>query len=113
LAQSHADRAWTHFTEVLAAHPDDAEAMHCVLRSGTALQRWQDLSEALQRFVQRNPADLSARYALAGVSIRLGGYDLARAQYDAVRLLNPAYDGLPDLAKALDEHNACAMPHGR
>lgn len=113
LAQGHADRAWTHFTKVLATHPDDAEAMHCVLRSGTVLQRWQDLSETLQRFVQRNPSNLSARYALAGVSIRVGGYDLARAQYDAVRLLNPAYDGLPDLARAIDAHDACVMPHGR
>jgi GT2 family glycosyltransferase len=113
LAQGHADRAWAYFTEVLTTYPDDAEALHGVLRSGTTLQRWQDLSDTLQRFVQRNPADLSARYALSGVLLRVGNYDLARAQYDAVRLLNPAYDGLTDLAKALDERDACVMPHGR
>jgi GT2 family glycosyltransferase/SAM-dependent methyltransferase/thioredoxin-like negative regulator of GroEL len=112
LGQGNADRAWAHFIEVLTAYPDDAEAMHYVLRSGTALQRWEALSEALQRFVQRNPADLSARYALAGVSLRLGRYERARAQYDAVRLFDPAYDGLPELAKALDDHDACVTPHG-
>ena len=113
LSQGHADRAWTHFTKVLTTHPDDAEAIHCLLRTGTALQRWQDLCDTLQRFVQRNPADLSARYALSGVALRVGNFDLARMHYDALRLLNPAYDGLTDLAKALDEHDICVMPHGR
>jgi tetratricopeptide (TPR) repeat protein len=105
--------AWECFTEVLQTAPDDAEAINWLLRTGTSLQRWPALCEALQRFVQRNPGDLAARYALAGVSLRVGRYDLARAQYDAVRVLDSAYEGLPELAKALDDHDACVVPHAR
>lgn len=105
--------AWECFTEVLHTAPDDAEAVNWLLRTGTSLQRWPALCEALQRFVQRNPGDLAARYALAGVSLRVGRYDLARAQYDAVRVLDSAYEGLPELAKALDDHDACVVPHAR
>lgn len=105
------DYAWTCFQEVLHTCPDDTEAINWLLRTGTPLQRWSALCEALQRFVQRNPGDLSIRYALSGVAVRAGRTDMARAQYDAVRLLDPAYEGLRELATALDEHNACMVPH--
>ncbi len=61
--------------------------------------------------MQRNFGDLSVRYALAGVALRLGRYDVARTQYDAVQVLDPAYDGLPELGKALTHHNPCVVPH--
>jgi GT2 family glycosyltransferase/tetratricopeptide (TPR) repeat protein/SAM-dependent methyltransferase len=105
------DEAWESFHHVLQSSPDDAEAINWLLRAGTALERWRDLCDALQRFVRRNPGDLAVRYALAGVSIRLGRHDLARAQYEAVRLLDSAYEGLPELAKALDDQDACVVPH--
>jgi GT2 family glycosyltransferase/SAM-dependent methyltransferase/tetratricopeptide (TPR) repeat protein len=107
------DYAWECFTQVLETNPDDAEAMNWLLQAGTALQRWQALAEVLQGFVHRNPADLAVRYALAGVSLRLGRYDLARAQYDTVRLLDSSYEGLSELAQALDDRNACVVPHDR
>ena len=102
------DHAWTAFQAVLNISPDDTEAINWLLRVGTALQRWPLLCKGLHRFVQRNPGDLSLRYALAGVAIRAEQYDLARAQYDAVRSLDPHYDGLSELAKALE---ACMVPH--
>ncbi len=111
LGQGMSDHAWMQFSEVLRLHPDDSEAMHWLLRTGTVLQRWPALFDLLRRFVQRNPGDLSMQFALAGVSLRLGRHDVARAQYDAVRLLDPAYDGLQDLAKALDAHDACVTPY--
>jgi Flp pilus assembly protein TadD len=105
--------AWERFAQVLQTAPDDAEAINWLLQAGTALQRWHDLVEVLQGFVQRNPADLAVRYALAGVSLRVGRYDLARAQYDTVRVLDSTYEGLPELAKALDNHDDCMVPHAR
>jgi GT2 family glycosyltransferase/SAM-dependent methyltransferase/tetratricopeptide (TPR) repeat protein len=105
--------AWQSFQQVLKDSPDDQDAMHWVLRSGTALQRWQPLYESLEGFIQRNYGDLSARYALAGVALRLGRYEVARAQYDTVQLLDPAYDGLPELGKAIAHFDTCAAPHAR
>ena len=105
------DYAWECFQYVLKTFPDDVEAINWLLQAGTALQRWPDLAEVLERFIQRNPADLAVRYALAGVLLRLGRYDLARLQYNAVHLLDSTYEGLPELAKALDNHQAWVAPH--
>jgi GT2 family glycosyltransferase/tetratricopeptide (TPR) repeat protein/protein-L-isoaspartate O-methyltransferase len=113
IGENRLDDAWRCFHDMLQASPDDAEAIHWLLRAGTVLQRWPELSDALQSFVQRNPSDLSVRYAFAGVLLRCGRHALARAQYDAVRLLDPSYDGLPELAHAIEEHEACGVPHAR
>jgi tetratricopeptide (TPR) repeat protein len=111
MGQGHADQAWNHFSEVLVADPDHADAIHWLLRAGTALERWDGLFNHLSRFTLRNPADLAARFALAGVAIRLGRRDVAGREYDAVRLLNPAYDGLDALATALACSETCVIPH--
>ena len=111
MGDSRFDYAWECFQYVLKTFPDDVEAINWLLQAGTALQRWPDLAEVLERFIQRNPADLAVRYALAGVLLRLGRYDLARLQYNAVHLLDSTYEGLPELAKALDNHQAWVAPH--
>jgi tetratricopeptide (TPR) repeat protein len=95
--------AWTAFADVLDQYPDDAAAIHWLLRAGTALERWGPLAEYLQRFVSRNPGDLSLRFALAGVFLRLNRKTDARREYDSIRLLDPVFDGLNELARAIDE----------
>ncbi|MGH7233251.1 MAG: glycosyltransferase [Nitrospiraceae bacterium] len=108
IGQGRHEQAWDVFSALLDQHPDDAEGVHWLLRTGAALERWEGLMEPLARFLQRNPADLSVRFALAGVSVRLERWDLARREYETIKLLNPAYDGLNDLAKALTKTDACA-----
>ena len=95
--------AWTAFSAVLDRHPDDADAIHWLLRAGTALERWETLAEHLKRFVSRNPGDLSLRFALAGVFLRLNRRTDARHEHDSIRLLDPVFDGLSELASAIDE----------
>lgn len=98
-----ADRAWDCLTTNLERFSDDAESLHWLLRAGAALERWEPLSEHLSRFITRNPADLSVRFALAGVFVRLGRLEAARREYDTLRLLGPTHEGLSDLAKALTQ----------
>ena len=102
-------RAWDLFNEVLGEHPDDAEALHWLLQAGAVLGQWNALADQLSRFLGRNPADLSARFALAGVSVRLERWDVARREYDTIKLLNPAYEGLDALAKSLAKPDACVI----
>jgi tetratricopeptide (TPR) repeat protein len=112
MGQGYADRAWNRFIEILTAHADDAETLHWLLRAGTALERWEELARFVGLYTKRNPADLSARFALAGVYVRLGRWDAAQREYEAVRLLNPAYEGLDQLAHALAGTEACSTSHG-
>ena len=103
--------AWTAFSAVLDRHPDDADAIHWLLRAGTALERWETLAGHLKRFVSRNPGDLSLRFALAGVFLRLNRRTDARREHDSIRLLDPVFDGLSELASAIDESEPVLTEH--
>jgi GT2 family glycosyltransferase/Flp pilus assembly protein TadD len=108
LGAGQLERSWDAFCAAVKQEPDDAEAMHWVLRAGTALGRWKDMAEVLSRFVDRNPGDLAARFALAGVLVREGRIEEARQEQQVLHLLDPQYEGLDALARALDGHPLCA-----
>jgi tetratricopeptide (TPR) repeat protein len=101
-------QAWNDFCAVLNEYPDDAEAIHWLLRVGSVCGSWVELSERLQGFVSRNPADLSVRYALAGVFIRSGETGAAQQEYRTLCILAPSYEGLEELAQALSTQDALA-----
>lgn len=98
---SESDHAWENFCTVLNEYPDDAEAIHWLLRTGTVRGAWVELSERLQGFLSRNPAELSIRYALSGVLLRSGQTSAAQQEYRTLCTLAPSYDGLEELAQAL------------
>ena len=102
------DQAWNDFCTVLNEYPDDAEAIHWLLRAGSVRGSWAELSKRLQGFVSRNPADLSVRYALAGVLIRSGRIDAAQQEYQTLCTLDPSYEGLKELAQALSTEHTLA-----
>jgi len=95
------EQAWNDFCAVLNEYPDDAEAIHWLLRAGSARGSWAELSGRLQSFVSRNPADLSVRYALAGTCLRSGQTDAAQREYQTLNALAPSFEGLEELAQAL------------
>jgi GT2 family glycosyltransferase/radical SAM superfamily enzyme YgiQ (UPF0313 family)/tetratricopeptide (TPR) repeat protein len=103
--------AWELFFAVAIEHPDDAETLHCLLRAGTALQRWEQLEPVLSQYISRNPGDLSLRFALAGVFLRLNRGMDARREYDSISLLDPAFDGLSELAGAIDAQEPVLTEH--
>ncbi len=109
LGRAYAQGAWERFLQVLDEHPDDAEAVHWLLRSGTAQNRWADLAERLEQYLSRNPGDLAARFAYAGVLVRDERLDAARRELEALRALAPAYDGLDELAQAVARKEAAAV----
>jgi GT2 family glycosyltransferase/Flp pilus assembly protein TadD/predicted O-methyltransferase YrrM len=102
------DQAWNDFCTVLNEYPDDAEAIHWLLRAGSVRGSWTELSKRLQGFVSRNPANLSVRYALAGVLIRSGRIDAAQQEYQTLCTLDPSYEGLTELAQALSTEDTLA-----
>jgi len=93
--------AWERFLQVLGEHPDHPEAIHWLLRAGTAQNRWQELGERLRDYLSRNPADLAIRFALVGVLIRGEQIEEARREFEMLRALAPTYDGLTELGQAI------------
>jgi len=101
MGRAYPQGAWQTFLRVLAENPDDAEAIHWLLRAGTAQNRWRELSIQLHNYLARNPSDLSVRFAYAGVLLRADQVDVARQEYDQLRALVPSYEGLDELGQAL------------
>lgn len=101
MGRAYTQGAWERFLEVLDENPDDAEAIHWLLRAGTAQNRWPELGEQLHRFVTRNPGDVAVRFAFAGVLLRDERVEAARREYDALQTLAPGYEGLDQLGRAI------------
>jgi len=106
MGRAYTQGAWERFLEVLAENPDDAEAIHWLLRAGTAQNRWQELGEQLGAYVVRNPGDLAVRFALASVLLRAQQLDDAQRECGQLRMLAPNYDGLIELGQALASKEA-------
>jgi GT2 family glycosyltransferase/thioredoxin-like negative regulator of GroEL len=102
LGAGAAEDAWHIFSDLVRERPDDAEAMHWLLRAGCVLERWRGLRPFVADSVARAPRDASLRFALAGIHVRLGDLDAARTEYLTLRETAPALDGLDSLASALD-----------
>ena len=94
-------RAWDALIALLSKDLDDSEAMHWLIRAGTAMERWDNLADHLAAYVARNPADLGARFALCGVWVRLGRMEQARRECDRLKALAPDYDGLAGLEQRI------------
>jgi thioredoxin-like negative regulator of GroEL len=101
MGRAYAQGAWERFLEVLTEYPDDVEAIHWLLRAGTAQNRWQELGEHLQLYTTRNPGDLAARFALTGVLLRGEQIEAARREYDGLCKIDPSYDGIVQLGQAI------------
>ena len=106
MGRSYTQGAWERFVRVLAEYPDDAEAVHWLLRAGTAQNRWRELSGQLRSYVGRNAGDVAARFAFASVLLRGEQIEAARREYDALRQIAPSYDGLDDLGRAITGREA-------
>jgi GT2 family glycosyltransferase/radical SAM superfamily enzyme YgiQ (UPF0313 family)/Flp pilus assembly protein TadD len=109
LGEGKAQPAWEAAIGLLRDNPDDTEGLHWLLRAGTALERWGDLAQALREFLGRNPADLSARFALAGVLVRLDRRQEAREECERLRLLDQHFDGLAELELACRDQDPVAV----
>lgn len=111
MGAGHIESAWKLLLPLCANEPDDEECMHWLLRCGTALERWEAVTVRLTAFLVRNPGNMALRFALAGVFLRSGRRTDAQREYDMLRALDPAFDGLDELARKLAERATHVAPH--
>lgn len=110
MGANHLERAWDVLLPLCANEPDDEECMHWLLRCGTALERWEAIRTRLVAFLVRNPGNMALRFALAGVFLRSGQRAEAQREYDMLRILDPALEGLDELARELGHASGPVVP---
>lgn len=108
MGRAYTQGAWEQFVHVLEEYPDDAEAIHWLLRTGAAQNRWDELGRYLRAYLLRNPADLAIRFALAGVLVRGEQVAAASGEYETLRALAPTFDGLSELGQAIAKKQAAS-----
>ncbi len=101
MGRAYPQGAWQTFLRVLGENPDDAEVIHWLLRAGTAQNRWPELCVQLRNYVARNPSDISARFAYAGVLLRADHVEQARQEYAQLEALAPDHEGMRELRQAI------------
>jgi len=108
-------KAWDAFQNVIAAYPDNKEAMDGLIQSGTVLEWWGKLISHLTRYLERNPAGCDMRFALAGVCVRAGNFEEAQKHFEILQIFSPEYEGLEDLGKwlQLGQNDSCLPIHGK
>ena len=111
MGANRVQKAWDLVEPLCANHPDDEECMHWLLRSGTALERWDAMSSRLTTFLMRNPGNMALRFALAGVLLRSERRMEARRECDKLSALDPTFDGLSELMTMLEEPAPRLVPH--
>ena len=72
------------------------------------LEKWDDLSDLLETHLEVRPDDDAARFAYAGVNLRLGRFDLARRHHDILRERRTDLPGLDDLSRLLEPERLAA-----
>jgi Flp pilus assembly protein TadD len=70
-------------------NPDHAEALKRLVASLMELRRWSDAIEPFQQAILTAPNDAELRYGLGVCYANLGQKPAAKAQYDALRKLDP------------------------
>ena len=101
LGQGEAAEAFEVFQSMLNDHPDDQEVIHWVVIAGTTIKDWVRIADQLEKFLMRNPASCDIRFTLAGVYLRGGMKEKSQREYETLRMVNPDYAGLDDLASHL------------
>jgi len=105
MGQGQNMEAWKVFEGRVPSEPDAVEVLNGLIQAGTALARWDELAHILLRFLERNPANVDIRFALAGVAYRAGQVEQTQQQLAMLRLLKPDYEGLEDLETLLQPSN--------
>ncbi len=108
LGAHNAREAWTTLTELVDDEPGDHEVIHWLLRAGSALEKWGALAQCLEDHLHILPEDDAARFAYAGVNLRMGRLSEARLQHDLLRARRADLMGLDDLTRLLEPETLAA-----
>lgn len=94
--------AWNTLAELADEERGDPEVLHWLLRAATALEKWEDIVPRLESYLRDRPDDHAARFALAGVALRLGRTAEARVHHELLLRLQPDLEGLDELSFLLE-----------
>lgn len=108
LGADRAKQAWVTLTELVVDEPGDHEVIHWLLRAGSALEKWDALADILEDHLVKRPEDDAARFAYAGVNLRLGRLPEARLHHDILRDRGADLMGLDDLTRLLEPETLAA-----
>lgn len=90
--------AYGYFIKALQLSPKELVAIHQLIECSFTLNRFDDVTVAIERFLNESPNDHEMRFCLAGCKYKLGRIAEAKEELARVTAANPQHKGARELA---------------
>jgi tetratricopeptide (TPR) repeat protein len=96
------------FMQAARKNPENRRAMFGVMQLGYPLQRFTEIEEMLNAYLDLHPASIDMLYSLAGVLFRQGRVSEARMEVEKILLFEPQNELALELQKIIDDKQGVA-----
>ena len=103
LLRGDKEEAWEYFSRAHAANPENIRALTGMIEVAYPLNRLSALEQALQKYLEYVPANLSILYAHAGCAYALGNKELAIEQLNKIKIFDNNHALANELLAKIDE----------
>jgi tetratricopeptide (TPR) repeat protein len=94
--------AWERFRQALKANPENTRALLGMMQIGYPQQRYAEIAEAIEQYLELHPADLEWMYSLAGCYFALTKLDEATEIINRIKIFKPEHEKARELSSMID-----------
>lgn len=95
--------AYDYFVKALSIAPTELVAIHQLIECSFVLNRFSDITVAIEKYLNKNPQDIEMRFCLAGCYYKSQNLLGAKAQLQAVMSQNATHRGAQELSARIVE----------
>jgi glycosyltransferase involved in cell wall biosynthesis/Tfp pilus assembly protein PilF len=104
------ETAFDLFMQAARKNPENHRAIFGVLQLGYPLQRFSEIEDLLNAYLELHPASIDMLYSLAGVLFKQGKVSQARLEVEKILLFEPQNERALELQKIIHEKQSVASP---
>jgi glycosyltransferase involved in cell wall biosynthesis/Tfp pilus assembly protein PilF len=104
------ETAFNLFMQAARKNPENHRAIFGVLQIGYPLQRFSEIEDLLNAYLELHPASIDMLYSLAGVLFKQGKVSQARLEVEKILLFEPQNERALELQKIIHEKQCIANP---
>lgn len=98
--------AWDCYCRANKANPENHRALLGIIELGYAMNRLEEVEQAIEGYLEMHPGDLDFLYSLAGCCFARGKTDQALSELGKVLLLNPEHEKARELKEVIESRQS-------
>ncbi len=104
------ETAFDFFMQAARKNPENHRAIFGVLQLGYPLQRFSEIEDLLNAYLELHPASIDMLYSLAGVLFKQGKVSQARLEVEKILLFEPQNERALELQKIIQDTETVSRP---